>query len=381
MKKTDELKKVMNAKLAEIEKFQQADEMDKARNAAKELDAIRNELEMAQSIEDAKKVLTAQDSLKPAHVISNESSAALSNRVFNKLVLGRQLNEEEREFVNAAGTPGQVEVTPGKGGYLVPVEQMPKLEELRRAYYNLKDYCNVQTAGSKTGQWPTLGAETEALLNFDELNAITEHDVTFGQLTYTVASYGDIIPVSNEILEDANVNLIDIIGKRFVRRAVNAENLDIVNKLPKTETSGYTGLTAKKLMKMFNVALDPAIGLGAKIFTNQDGMQWLAELDDGNNRPLLTPDVTEPEKCRFRGHEIVVIGNNVLASPTGKIPFYVGSLADYLAFFERKGVEVAVSTEAGFTKNATLIRAVERFGTTVDDAAALAYGTVTVSNG
>ena len=40
-----------------------------------------------------------------------------------------------------------------------------------------------------------------------------------------------------------------------------------------------------------------------------------------------------------------------------------GTLADT----ERLGVELAVSTDAGFVQYATMIRAVERFGVVVDD--------------
>ena len=51
----------------------------------------------------------------PATAKSMISDAVMRNRVFNKLVLGRKLNEEEQAFLNEAGTPGQVETTPGKG--------------------------------------------------------------------------------------------------------------------------------------------------------------------------------------------------------------------------------------------------------------------------
>jgi HK97 family phage major capsid protein len=54
-------------------------------------------------------------------------------------------------------------------------------------------------------------------------------------------------------------------------------------------------------------------------------------------------------------------------------------MADYIAFFQRKGVEVAVSDEAGFTQNATLVRAIERFGVTAVDSAAMKAYTVSTA--
>ena len=379
MKKSDELKKVVNELKAKVEQLQTAEQYDDAYKVSQELkDAIRD-YRTAKAVEDA----AATDfihSAGPATKMSNISDAVMRNRIFNKQVLGRTLNDEELEFLNQAGTPGQVEATPAKGGYLVPEEQIAQLYEFRRAYTQLKNYTSVRPAGSNAGKFPTIGAEAGALINFDELNEIHQGDIDFGQLSYEIADYGDIIPVSNTLLQDADVNLMGIIGQRFARKAVNTENAQILSKLGTLTATPIT--TYKNLMKALNVDLDPVFYANAKIFTNQDGFQWMSELEDGQNRPLLVPDVAAPDSYRFRGKEVVVLSNSMLATNTTKktIPFYIGSMADYVAFFERKGVEVAVSNEAGFTKNATLIRAIERFGVTAADSDALKAYTVSTAS-
>lgn len=384
MKKSDELKKIIDELKDKADKLQQAEQYDDAARVADELrDAVRD-YKVARAMEEAEAtnfVATAT----PATAKSMISDAVMRNRVFNKLVLGRKLNEEEQAFLNEAGTPGQVETTPGKGGYLVPQEQIAQLLELRRAYTQLKGYANVQVALSNAGKQPTVGTETGTLTAFDELNEIHQGDIDFGQLEYAIKDYGDIIPVSNSLLQDADLNLMGIIGQRFARKAVNTENAQILAKLAAitdspTAISSYKGIT-----KALNVTLDPAFYANAKIFTNQDGFEWMSELEDGQNRPLLVPDVVAPDTYRFRGKEVVVISNSILeTSETGtgtvtrKAPMYIGSMSDFLAFFERKGVEVAVSDQAGFTKNATLIRAIERFDTVVADAAAMKSYQVTL---
>ena len=378
MKKSDELKKVVDELKAKAEQLQTAEQYDDAYKVSQELkDAIRD-YRTAKAVEDA----AATDFIHnagPATKMSNISDAVMRNRIFNKQVLGRTLNDEELEFLNAAGTPGQVEATPAKGGYLVPEEQIAQLTEFRRAYTQLKDYTTVRTAGSNKGKFPTIGAETGTLVSFEELNELHKGDIDFGQLTYEIADYGDIIPVSNTLLQDADVNLMGIIGQRFARKAVNTENAQILAQLGTLTATSIT--TYKNLMKALNVDLDPVFYASAKIFTNQDGFQWMSELEDGQHRPLLVPDVAAPDSYRFRGKEVVVLSNNTLATDTtnSTIPFYIGSMSDYIAFFQRKGVEVAVSDEAGFTQNATLVRAIERFGVTaVDSAAMKAYTVSTV---
>lgn len=378
MKKSDELKKVVDELKAKAEQLQTAEQYDDAYKVSQELkDAIRD-YRTAKAVEDA----AATDfihSAGPVTKVSNISDAVMRNRIFNKQVLGRTLNDEELEFLNAAGTPGQVEATPAKGGYLVPEEQIAQLTEFRRAYTQLKDYTTVRTAGSNKGKFPTIGAETGTLVSFEELNELHKGDIDFGQLTYEIADYGDIIPVSNTLLQDADVNLMGIIGQRFARKAVNTENAQILAKLGTLTATAIT--TYKNLMKALNVDLDPVFYASAKIFTNQDGFQWMSELEDGQHRPLLVPDVVAPDSYRFRGKEVVVLSNNTLATDTtnSTIPFYIGSMADYIAFFQRKGVEVAVSDEAGFTQNATLVRAIERFGVTAVDSAAMKAYTVSTA--
>ena len=301
----------------------------------------------------------------------------MRNRIFNKLVLGRKLTDAEHEFANAAGTPGQVEATPSKGGYLVPEEQMAGIREYRKAYTALKDYCHVQTANSTSGKMPTLGDEAGTLTNFDEITSIKQSDFDFGQIKYTIADYGDIIPVSNQLLADADVDMISIVGQRFARKAVNSENAEIL-KLMGTLTAGSI-TDYKSVLKALNVDLDPAYYANTRIMTNQDGFEWLSELSDAQSRPLLVPDVAAPDTYRFRGKEIVVLSNKTMTTAAKKIPFYIGSVADYVAFFERAGVEIAVSQDFMFDKYATALRCVERFGVVADDADALKSYAVTIA--
>ena len=382
MKQTDELKKTIEDLKSKVQNLQAQEQYDDAASVAKELkDAVRD-YKTAKAIEDADLKDFQSGGMIPA--MKQSASAVdekkLVNRAFNKLVFGdivkggAQLTDDETQALkqhgvfDVVGTPGQVGVTPSKGGYLVPEEQLATLREYRRQYYELKSLCNVQTANSTSGKMPTIGKETGKLVQFDELTEIHQEDLDFGQISYNIADYGDIIPVSNQLLQDADIDLMALIGQRFARKSVNTENekiLDILSKLSATTIKDWKGIT-----KALNVTLDPAISAGAKILTNQDGIEYLDELTDSQGRPLLTQSLADPTKFVFRGREIIVVSNALLTAKSA-IPFYVGSFADMLAFFQRKGVEVAVSQEAGFTKYATYVRAVERFGVVKDDADAV----------
>ena len=375
MKKSDELKKMVDELRREVENLQQEERYEDAAKRAKELTNAVHQYEAAVSMETAQRTDFAGGAT-PIQTAS-VSDAVMRNRVFNKLVLGRTLDAQEREFANQIGSPGMVEGTPDKGGYLVPEEQMTQIREYRKAYTALKDFAHVQHANSTAGKMPTLGDETGKLVAFEELNSIQQSDFDFGQLKYEVKDYGDIIPVSNQLLDDADVNITAIIGQRFARKAVNTENDEILKLLKKLTAEAVTD--AKDFMKILNVSLDPSYYANARILTNQDGFQWLSELEDAQKRPLLVPDVAAPDTYRFRGKEIIVVSNGTLATTANKIPFYIGSFADYVAFFERKGVEIAVSQDFLFDKYATALRCVERFGVVADDKDAVKLAQVTTS--
>lgn len=374
MKKSDEIKKIVDELRREVENLQQEEKYEEAAKRAKDLTNAVGQYEAALAMEKAALTDFAGSA---APVEENKvSDAVMRNRVFNKLVLGRTLTEEERGYVNQIGSPGQVEGTPAKGGYLVPEEQMRQIREYRKAYTALKDFAHVQHANSISGKMPTLGDEMGKLTAFEELNSIKQSDFDFGQLKYEIKDYGDIIPVSNQLLADADVNLTAIIGQRFARKAVNTENDEILKLLKKLTPTAVTD--AKGFMKILNVSLDPSYYANARIVTNQDGFQWLSELEDAQKRPLLVPDVAAPDTYRFRGKPIVVVSNGTLPTETKKVPFYVGSIADYVAFFERVGVEIAVSTDFLFDKYATALRCVERFGAVADDTDAVKLAQVTL---
>ena len=370
MRKTIELKKIINGLKAEINNLQTQGKMDEATKKAEELTNAVNEFKAAQAIEIAEDA-TFADSAKPA--TESLHDAGFKNRAFNKALLGRHMDAEELDYVNSAGL---VEGTPTKGGYIVPEEQMKTLVEFRRDLPSFKSLVSVIGVNSATGRMPTLGAEDGKLTAFDELTEIKQSDFDFSQVTYKLVDYGDIIPVSNTLLADNDFNLMDIIGRRFARKAVNTENSVVAGLLSGVSSATMTDWTG--LTKALNKTLDPAIATNASIVTNQSGLEWLDECVDKNGRPLLSIDLVDANVRRFKGKPVIVFPDSIL-SESNKIPFYVGSFADAIVFFDRQQVSVAVSEEAGFTRNATYIRAIERFDAKLVDAEALTKVTISTT--
>lgn len=368
MLKSTELKKTVDAIKAKIVALQANEQWDDAAKEAKNLEQATNELSTAIAMEAADRVTAGTTAAPAAEDAPIKRTAKMDGHIWNKRVRNMVLTPEEAKYMNAAGTPGVVESTDGKGGYVVPTEQEATLLEFRRDYAELKTFCDVRNVASAKGTVPTIGKEAGKLIAFDEGNQINKDDLDFGQLAYSIKSYGDIIPVSNEVMADASIDLMSVIGRRFALKSVNTENEAIIAALPSKQTAitDYKGI-----VKALNITLDPAISATAAIFLNQDGYDYLDELTDAQGCPMLTASLADPQVMLFKGRPVHILSNDLLPTKTGAMPIYVGSMPNAVAFFDRQLVTVAASAEAGFTSNQTLIRAIERFDVRAEDSEAM----------
>lgn len=370
MLKSVEIKnKIVNIK-NDMKALQEQGKVDEAHAKIELLNQARKELDLA--LEEEKEEF--KNIVENGKEVGTPKADIDVNKVFNKLVMGKPVTDAEMEVYNI-GTPGQVEHTPEKGGYLVPEEQANTLKELRRTQIALKDYCNVVSVNTMSGKFPVATDQKGLLTNFEELTEIGQSEITFAQQSWEVKDYGDIIPVSNTLLEDTNLPLVEIIGSNFVKKSVNTENAEIL-KLLKSVKTKVTGKGYKDIVTALNVKLDPAIANTAVIVTNQSGFDYLDTLEDGNGRPLLTTDLTDSTKKLLKGKRVLVLTDEMLPQDAKKYPFYVGDLKEFANFYDRKGIEIARSTEAGFTKNAILLRVIERFDVKVTDEEAMVYVTI-----
>lgn len=385
MKKSDEIKKAMTELGEKIEDCMKKENYADMAKWKGEYDALSAQLDIAMKLEAEDMQNAAKGTPAPA---SNVPENELARRAFNKLVkrAGGLTDEERQAYMNVTGSPGQpgqIESIPAKGGYLVPTEQMSQIQDLRNEFTQLRNYITVRSTNYTTGSWPTISDQQLVFQSFAELTDIPEGDVSFGQANYTVEDMGLIIPVSNQLIDDADADIVDICGRELALASVRAENAAVIGHLDTLAGTGGASAPTISSHKALNEALFKGLNRkyynNAKIYTNQSGFLFLANLDDGNNRPLFVPDVTQPDKYMYRGKEIVVIEDSLLENiETGSgssaktyAPFFIGNLAEYVWMFERQGMELAISTEYLWRKYGTALRGVIRFGTTVYDSNAM----------
>ena len=400
--KTWELRKAIADKEFEVESLRRKGDR-RWGQASTELSAMKDALEynlqreeeelraLNQAVGGGLSRVNEYRALAPSHFTpienlgTSENAKRLYNRAFNKLVLSgaRQapanLTDEERQaYYNVSGSPGapgQIEAVPSRGGYLVSPDQMKTLQEYRQAFVALKDYCNLVSAGSSSGRWPTLPQQSIEFKAFVEMTDLDEDQISFDELQYSIEDYGLIVPCSNQLLEDVDVDLLAVIGRTLAKGAVRTENRKILSLLTPMLNNAPVITDYKALVSALYKTLDGVYEPTAKVFVNQDSFVWLSNLEDANNRPLMIPDVTAPNTYLFRGKQIVLVPNTVLDSTVSGAntyaPIFLGDMQSALTFFERKGFELSTSSEYLWRKNAFACRGVIRFDCVMTDPNAL----------
>ncbi|AUA29365.1 TPA: phage major capsid protein [Clostridioides difficile] len=345
-KELRELLEKINNKKVEARKLIEDDKLDEGKVIKNEIAILRDKFNVLKDLyEEEMGEIENMTDISRTKVDEKESIVA-----FNKAVLGKSLTETQSALV---------EKVEEDGGYLVPKEQRTQIEELKRQLIPLKQYCNVVPVATLSGSMPLEVDANDELINFDEMEEINQSDIKFGQVKWLLNDYGDIIPISNSLLQDEKANLTNYVGARFSKKAVRTENkkiLEVLSKSKKVEGEDY-----KTIQTALNKELDPSISANAIIITNQDGYDYLDSLTDSNNRPLMSDSLTVEGAKTFKGKIVVVLSNQHFSSTASKLTFYVGDLSSAVAFFDRQVYEMAVSKEAGFTKNATFMRVIERF--------------------
>lgn len=267
------------------------------------------------------------------------------------------------------------------GGYLIPVDQQTKINELKRSYQSLRDHVTVEPVNTKTGS-RVLEKDSEhtAFGEITEEGTIsTVENPKFTTVIYKIADRGGILPVPNNLLNDTNTTLKAYLNRWLAKKAVATENAIILTKLNTFEKTAVTGIDDIK--NILDVSLDPAISAQAEIIVNQDSFSYLNKLKDSEGNYILERDPKNPTRKILSGRPVVVFSNKVLKSTGNKAPLIIGSLKEAITLFDRQAISL-LSTNIGgdaFKNNRTDIRAIMRLDAQKTDTSAIIFGEITLS--
>lgn len=250
------------------------------------------------------------------------------------------------------------------GGFLVPKDFDDAIIRETKDYVDLAALFNVESVSTYSG-WRAVevsGQRTKLPLVGENTAIGKNNQPKFRRVDYTVKKYGDRLVVSSELLEDNTAGLIQYLAQWFGPKYILTKNdllLTILKQLTFTAQTASTDKDKVKALKhILNTQLNTAYSRGAVLLTNQNVYDEMDNWVDGQNRPMLVPDVSG-EFDRFKGRRLVYADNDLIGThsvTTGEAPsttttvydpLFIGNLKAAATLFQRKAMEVAATDVGG----------------------------------
>lgn len=283
----------------------------------------------------------------------------------------------------AVKNEGMTEGTPADGGLIVPSDIQTMIREQMRALSPLSELFTVETVSTNTGSRVRDTAPTNGFTKVAEMGTISKDDKpAFAKVEFTVEDYALIVPVSNDLLNDTDQNLLAYLSRWLGKKAVITENkllLTLLTALDGSAASITEAGALKAIKKLVNTTLDPIFGVSASFLTNQSGFNFLDSLEDGNGRPLLQINPVDRTQYMVGGRAVHVVSDAVLPNKT-TAPLYVGDFKSFGTLFRRQAMEIASTNVGGnaWNTNSTEVRAITRLAVAKFDDKAVAAGKITL---
>lgn len=373
-KELRELLDQINAKKTEVKKFVAENKIEEAKASKEELKSLQDKFDVLYDLYEEGKENNEEAIKNKAKENNKENSIA--------------------EFANAARNGFRVnnKMTIGSkpdGGYTVPEDILTSINTYRESKKSLKDLVTVEkVTTSKGSRTFKKRAQQTGFIKVGEGGKIGKGATPqFERLDYEIEKYAGYFPVTNELLADSDANitntLIQWIGDES-RVTANKLILNVIKTKAETKLEGLNGIK-----KALNVTLGSAFKATSKIITNDDGLQYLDTLKDGNGRYILQADPITPMSMWLCAGAtkvpVEVIPNSDMPSTGNKAPFIIGDLKEGIVFWDRQLMSIKMSDIASigdlnaFEEDLTLFRAIEREVVTKKDEQAFVNGYIDIS--
>ncbi|EME8227517.1 phage major capsid protein [Enterococcus faecium] len=220
---------------------------------------------------------------------------------------------------------------------VIPVDRITKPEKQPETVVDLRQHVGRVPVTTGTGSYPILRANKNKMISVAELAknpALANPEFT--KVNYEIATYRGYIPVSQEALDDSDIDLGGLVAEHIQRQSLNTSNAAIAAKLQ--EAPAKTVTTIDDLKDIVNVAIDPAYAV--KFIASQSFFNELDKMKDNDGRYLLQQDVTVASGYKLLGREVVVMADDVIGKTAGDKVAFVGDPSLFVKFFDRQQASV-----------------------------------------
>lgn len=222
------------------------------------------------------------------------------------------------------------------GGALVP-EELLSPEKAVEDTVDLLKYVKRVPVKSASGKYPVIKKSGSKMNTVEELEQNPElAKPTLSNVLWEIDTYRGYIPVSQEVIDDADYDIVGLIDEEIRDQELNTRNHAIATVLKTAPAESAANLD--ELITLLNTGFKSAYQV--KLYLSQSLFNELDLMKDGNGRYLLQDDITVASGKRFKGKEIVVLDDDVIGDAAGDKVGFVGDAKAFCKFFDRKQVSV-----------------------------------------
>ena len=197
---------------------------------------------------------------------------------------------------------------------------------------DLKQFTTIHKASKGEGSYPILKKATSKMASVEELEKNPKlAKPEFTSVDWKVKTYRGAIPLSQEAIDDADVDLLAIVAEAANQIKVNTTNDAIATVLKDFEAKSAANLD--EIKHILNKDLDPAYNVSFVV--SQSFYQKLDTLKDKNDRYLLQDSITSASGKAFLGHPVFVVSDATLGAD-GEAKAFVGDIQRAVLFADRQ---------------------------------------------
>lgn len=318
----------------EAEKLDRAETEEEVSTVEKSLEELQKELEEKQAekakleeeIEELQKQVDEQNRKAPTFKDVEQRG-------------GKKL--EQRDAIAKFIRTGQtrdiegLKTTDSGSAALIPTEVL-KPHFLEKTRNPLLDLVQRVKVNSGSGKYPVIKKTDSKMASTEELKANPElGKPSISEIDYSIKTYRGYIPVSQEMIDDADYDIMSIVEDEVFNQGENTE-LSLVATILKSATqadaAGFDGIKDiynKKLKSIYK----------ASIVVTQSMFAALDKVKDKNGRYMLQTDVASPTGYSFGGKTIYPVDDTVFGSE-GDMKFFIGDVSEFVKLFDRSQVSV-----------------------------------------
>ena len=318
----------------EAEKLDRAETEEEVSTVEKSLEDIQKELEEKQAekakleeeIEELQKQVDEQNRKAPTYPDGEQRG-------------GKKL--EQRDAIAKYIRTGQtrditgLKTTDSGSAALIPTEVL-KPHFVNKTRNPLLDLVERVKVNSGSGKYPVIKKTDGVMVSTDELKSNPElGKPAISEIDYSIKTYRGYIPVSQEMIDDADYDIMAIVEDEVINQGENTE-LSLVTAVLKTATqadaAGFDGIKDiynKKLKSIYK----------ARIVVTKSMFAALDKVKDKDGRYMLQTDVASPTGYSFGGKTIYKVDDTVFGNE-GDMKFFIGDVTEFVKEFDRSQVSV-----------------------------------------